>query len=188
MATLAQVAYNPVPRAKDGRPPVISSSYRSSDRPDHNGVDIMYRRPAPGAAKLPHYSKNFEMPWGVPCFAYMAGTVTTAKLIGTGGYVVIDHAGEWQSQYMHLQAIDVKVGQKVAAGQRIGEVGADPNYPLIHLHFQLRYNGGLVNPKPYIDAAIIKPWPGLLGSPVLYMALAGMVVGGYWWWTRRRRR
>ena len=177
----------PVPAYKDGRPPGISSSFRSSDRPTHVGADVMYRRiPSdggpPGANKPPLYSRRWYMPFGVPVFAYQGGVVTTASEPSKGHYVVIEHPGGWRSQYMHLERKDVKVGQKVAEGQIIGTVGNDrSSFPLNHLHFQLRYNGALVNPEKYLQVAALKAWPGIMGvDPKLFIGGAAAIVGSYW--------
>lgn len=140
----------PVPRI-DGKNPVISSRYRSPQRPDHIGVDIMFRRDKSGAQNLPEYSKHYYMPSNVYAVSILPGRVTTARTIGTGGYVVIEHAGGLKSQYMHLRRLQVNVGDKVDAGQPVGFVYHNPRgYRLNHLHFQLRKNERVVDPAPYL--------------------------------------
>lgn len=176
----------PVPVYKDGRHPGISSSYRSSDRPDHVGVDVMYpRKPEdggpPGKNKSPHYARRWYMPHGVPAFAYSGGTVTESYKPSKGGYIRIEHPGGWQSQYMHLSRRDKQVGDRVAAGEQIGLVGGDPTSGgLIHLHFQLRKNGTLVNPAQYLQVAELRSWPGanwLLWGTVA--AVGGWFIGRF---------
>jgi murein DD-endopeptidase MepM/ murein hydrolase activator NlpD len=155
----------PVPRALDGRPPRISSGFHSSnpDRPTHQGADIMYRRPVAGAVALPVYSANYEMPSDVPALAIGAGQVTAARMIGTGGYVMIDHrgGGDWDgwSEYMHLRNLKVKVGDRVRSGQALGTISFNPSdggYSLNHLHFQLRNaSNTLLDPRDYLDRMMI---------------------------------
>lgn len=175
----------PVPIYKDGRQPKISSGYRTSDRPNHNGVDIMYpRQPSDGGKPgydLPDFSTKHYMPGDVPALAYGPGKVTTSKEIGTGGYVVIDHPLGWRSQYMHLSKRKVRVGQSVDAGQPIGIIGHGKEFPLNHLHFQLRYNGNLANPASYLKNAPMLPFPS---SVMGYLLAVGAVIGGFWLYKR----
>jgi len=144
-----------------GRRPGISSAFRSNDRPTHQGVDLMYPRLAhdpgpPGGTQLPTTAPRWYMSAGLPALAYDAGVVTTSKEIGTGGYVVIDHADGLTTQYMHLRNRRVRVGDRVSAGQPIAEAHFNPSaYKLIHLHFQLRKNGVLQNPAAWLAKATI---------------------------------
>ena len=78
---------------------------------------------------------------------------------GAGNYVKIDHttpSGEHlcQTVYMHLEKWYVSVGQKVAAGQKIGKEGNTGIGTAAHLHFEcrIRKNGKdtWVDPLPLI--------------------------------------
>jgi hypothetical protein len=80
---------------------------------------------------------------GRPVVASAAGTVATV----VKGMVTINHGGGWRTDYIHVQNAVVTVGQPVAAGQRIAEVGGvgvgsrSPVTP--HLHYEQRLNGAL---------------------------------------------
>lgn len=57
----------------------------------------------------------------------------------TGNFVVIDHGGSEYSVYAHLRpgTVHVAVGQRVHAGERLGELGSSGNSTEPHLHFQV---------------------------------------------------
>ncbi len=89
------------------------------------------------------------------------GTVTFCGFEngGAGNYVKIDHftpAGEYlcQTVYMHMEKWYVSVGQKVAAGQKIGREGNTGIGTAAHLHFEcrLKKNGvqTWIDPLPLI--------------------------------------
>ncbi|HBX70264.1 MAG TPA: hypothetical protein DEH25_13030 [Chloroflexi bacterium] len=69
---------------------------------------------------------------------------------GYGNLVVIDHGNGWVSAYAHLNDVYVYCGQSVFQGATIGPMGSTGNSTGPHLHFELSYNGGKVNPANYI--------------------------------------
>ncbi|WP_052098215.1 peptidoglycan DD-metalloendopeptidase family protein [Paenibacillus stellifer] len=84
-------------------------------------------------------------------FAAQAGTVITAdQTAARGNYIVIDHGDGIQTWYMHLSAENVSPGDKVAKGQRIGEVGSTGRSTGPHLHFQVVKQDKLVDPLSYV--------------------------------------
>lgn len=74
-------------------------------------------------------------------------TVRTA-----GNRVSIDHGNGIVTKYFHLKkgSIPVKIGDKVAAGERIGEMGSTGYSTGAHLHFQLEIGGKAADPLPYL--------------------------------------
>ncbi len=96
---------------------------------------------------------------GTPIFAAASGVVTTAQN-GYGGYgtaVVIMHnlggqAVETTYAHMISGSYVVSPGQYVNAGQVIGLVGNTGNSYGAHLHFEVRVNGGLVEPLNWLNA------------------------------------
>src|SRR5690606_17843630 len=106
-----------------------------------------------------HSGQDFAVPVGTPVLAASAGTVVKAGPNGAGdgpaygNAVVLKHANGKYSQYAHLSRIDVKIGQKVAAGQRIALSGNTGNSTGPHLHFEIRTTpnyGSAVNPLAYL--------------------------------------
>jgi hypothetical protein len=67
---------------------------------------------------------------------------------GAGNGLVIDHGDGWVTQYSHLKqgSIAVKPGQKVEAGQRLGEIGLSGNSNYPHLAFGVRHDDKTVDP------------------------------------------
>ena len=73
---------------------------------------------------------------------------------GYGNYVIIDHGNDFITLYGHLTEVDVKVGQKVKQGQVIGKMGSTGFSTGDHVHFEIRYQGYIVNPAYYVNVGI----------------------------------
>ena len=69
---------------------------------------------------------------------------------GYGDHVMIDHGGGIVTLYGHMQAIYVKPGDKVTKGQIIGKMGSTGRSTGTHLHFEVRKNGAVVDPRSYL--------------------------------------
>ena len=85
---------------------------------------------------------------GAPLYAADSGLVVYAGSIG-GGYglmVMIDHGNGYHTLYAHNSQLLVSCGQSVSKGQQIGYTGNSGNSTGPHLHFEVRYNGGFINP------------------------------------------
>jgi murein DD-endopeptidase MepM/ murein hydrolase activator NlpD len=89
---------------------------------------------------------------GAPVLAADSGYVVAAGWddSGYGRTVVIDHGNGFQTRYAHMQVYYVEVGDSVAKGQQIGEVGSTGNSTGPHLHFEVIQNGVLRNPFGYL--------------------------------------
>lgn len=68
-----------------------------------------------------------------------------------GNRIVIDHAGGWETRYLHLSSKSVKTGQTVKKGQKIGTVGSTGNSTGAHLHFQVERNGAVIRSSSLLD-------------------------------------
>ncbi|MFC1627269.1 peptidoglycan DD-metalloendopeptidase family protein [Patescibacteria group bacterium] len=82
-----------------------------------------------------------------------SGTVTVAGWpdgFGYGNRVVIDHHNGFVTLYGHLASVSVSAGQTVARGNVIGRMGSTGRSSGIHLHFEIRQGGVLVNPLQYL--------------------------------------
>ena len=86
---------------------------------------------------------------GASVFAADSGVVTMAQggyNYGYGNVVQIDHGNGYSTVYAHLSAFFVSVCQSVSAGQQIATSGNTGNSQGAHLHFEVRQNGGFINP------------------------------------------
>lgn len=98
----------------------------------HNGVDI-------------------KVPMGSTVCAAGAGRVTEAgTMTGYGLRIVVSHDYGLETVYAHLQKIEVKPGEEVKRGQRIGLSGNSGRTTGSHLHYEVRAAGTPVNPRQYM--------------------------------------
>ena len=98
-----------------------------------------------------HHGVDFEGDRGDDIVATRAGVVLKAAWSNSMGYYVnIDHGDGYTSIYMHMTHYVVKTGDKVSAGQKIGECGSTGDSTGDHLHFGIYYNGQSVNPMNYV--------------------------------------
>ena len=65
---------------------------------------------------------------------------------GYGFMIEIDHNNGYQTLYGHMSSLAVSCGQQVAQGQYIGAAGSTGKSTGAHVHFEVRLNGGFVNP------------------------------------------
>ena len=88
-----------------------------------------------------------------PIFSVCDGVViSTEYLTYSYGYHVIVDCGEgWTTLYAHMSQINVSPGQRVSAGSTLGMTGLTGFTTGHHLHFEIRYNGGYVDPALYLN-------------------------------------
>ncbi|MEY3241351.1 MAG: hypothetical protein RIR11_2790 [Bacteroidota bacterium] len=65
---------------------------------------------------------------------------------GYGNCVRINHGYGYETWYAHMSHMDVRVGEKVKKGQKIGQVGDTGLSTAPHLHYEVHYKGGPINP------------------------------------------
>jgi len=102
-----------------------------------------------GTPGNPHYGVDIAVPTGTPVLAPAAGRVTLAEpdLFFSGGTVILDHGYGLSSSFLHMSAIDVKVGQELEQGDRIGAVGATGRVTGPHLDWRMNWGNRRVDPQ-----------------------------------------
>ncbi len=89
-----------------------------------------------------HLGVDYGAPVGTPVRTVGDGVVDFAGVQGGfGNVVIIRHNSSDTTVYAHLSRIDVRKGQSVSQGQRVGAVGATGWATGPHLHFEFRVNG-----------------------------------------------
>lgn len=110
-------------------------------------LDPFTRRPAF------HSGLDFAGALATPIAATAPGVVSFAGVrSGYGKTVEVDHGRGFKTRYAHLSAIAVKLGQRVALGQRLGAMGSTGRSTGVHLHYEVWVNGRAQNPERYLKA------------------------------------
>jgi len=97
-----------------------------------------------------HAGMDFTAPIGTDIYATGNGTVSGAGWEqGYGNCVQIDHGYGYVTLYAHMNAIKVRVGQKLKRGDVIGMIGNTGKSTGPHLHYEVHYKGEIMNPQNY---------------------------------------
>lgn len=115
----------------------------------------MRTHPITGVYKL-HTGTDIGAPMGANFVAANDGIVTKAGYNGAyGNMVIIDHGGGVSTLYAHGSEILVQVGQTVKRGQPVLKVGSTGYSTGPHAHFEVRLNGVVTDPMPYITNGLV---------------------------------
>ena len=116
----------------------------------------LYRYADGNTATTIHNGVDFGVPTGTVVAAAGGGTVAMAReRIVTGFTVVIEHLPGVYSLYYHLDALTVREGQRVFAGDPIGTVGSTGLATGPHLHWEVRAAGVAVDPDLLVTAPLV---------------------------------
>jgi len=105
-----------------------------------------------------HRGTDFLGGIGDPVYGAAAGRVVfTGELKVRGNAIMIDHGAGVFSAYHHLSAIEVKAGDIVTPGQRIGAIGSTGLATGPHLHWEVIVRGVEVDGLLWLAGAPIGP-------------------------------
>ncbi|MDX8394068.1 MAG: M23 family metallopeptidase [Mariprofundales bacterium] len=109
------------------------------------------RRFVNGQARSPHSGVDIAAPEGTAIITPLAGEVVlSSDMYLNGNIVFIGHGAGLYSVYAHMQKADVKAGDWVEAGQRIGSVGSTGRATGPHLHWGMRFAGSRIDPRAFM--------------------------------------
>lgn len=144
----------------------LTSDYKSrnSKRPTHNGMDMI--------------GKSYACDYIV---AIEKGIVKTSSYDSSRGYYVEIEHEKGNSLYYHMKKGTVKVskGESVKKGQILGYMGSTGNSTGNHLHFGIKVNGSIVDPKPYLlgEKSLLKP-ADTKTSEIIHIVKKGETLSG----------
>jgi murein DD-endopeptidase MepM/ murein hydrolase activator NlpD len=113
-----------------------------------------------------HTGTDFAVPCGTPVVAATSGTVAIEGGEAWAGrwlVKVVTGPASVATWYAHMRAVIVSDGQRVSAGQQIGEVGDLGNATGCHLHFEVHLRNGSIygpdntDPSRWLAAAAVTP-------------------------------
>jgi murein DD-endopeptidase MepM/ murein hydrolase activator NlpD len=115
-----------------------------------------------------HNGIDYAAPTGTPVRNVGDGVIDFAGWKnGYGNTVVVRHAGGKETLYAHLSRVDVRRGQRVEQGQRLGAVGATGWATGPHLHFEFRVGGAHRDPRTLAKASEAVKLPAASFKPFL---------------------
>jgi len=100
-----------------------------------------------GKRQSVHYGLDYRAPSGTPVSSINGGRVLMARdFFYEGRCVAVDHGRGLITLYLHLSKIEVKEGDRVEKGQRLGLSGGTGRATGPHLHLAVRWQGLYLDP------------------------------------------
>ncbi len=140
---------------------LLQQSVLKNALPNSSPVDAAFNSSSFGwrldpfnGSKAFHEGLDFTAATGTAIYAAAGGIVSTAEQTPDYGKIVkIDHGSGLETRYAHASKLLVSVGQRVAKGQIIAEVGSTGRSTGPHLHYEIRLNGNPLDPRKYLSAS-----------------------------------
>jgi murein DD-endopeptidase MepM/ murein hydrolase activator NlpD len=116
----------------------LTSSYGWRTSPTRGGADF-------------HTGQDFARPEGSTVTAVSRGVVVFADWGGSYGNLVrVRHANGVESWYAHLASTAVRAGDRIMAGEQLGQVGSTGNSTGPHLHLEIRVDDEPTDPAAWL--------------------------------------
>lgn len=96
-----------------------------------------------------HSGTDVAVPAGTPFVAPADGVVTlaaSAPFTLEGNLLIVDHGMGLSSAFLHCQRLDVRVGDRVVQGQKLGTVGRTGRATGPHMHWGLKWRDARLDP------------------------------------------
>ncbi|MDE8603379.1 M23 family metallopeptidase [Marinomonas sp. RSW2] len=108
--------------------------------------------PVTGIMKY-HRGQDFAVNTGTPIYAPADGAIEAIRPSnkGSGNFLRILHSYGFSSSYSHLSKFVVKKGDFIKKGDLIAYSGNSGLTSGPHLHYEVRFIGRPLNPKPFLD-------------------------------------
>ncbi len=92
-----------------------------------------------GKPRRPHYGVDVAAPAGTPVVAPAGGIITMVhpNMFFSGGTILLDHGHGLTSAFLHLKTVDVKKGQRVEQGDKIGTIGSTGRSTGAHVDWRM---------------------------------------------------
>lgn len=101
--------------------------------------------PTAGASTF-HEGIDIAAPTGTSVVAAIGGKVSgVLRSAAKGNYITVT-SGDTVTEYAHLDTVDVKAGDTIAQGTKIGTVGNTGISTGSHLDFRVKQNGSYIDP------------------------------------------
>ena len=102
--------------------------------------------------KALHKGLDFVGTRGTEVLSVASGVVIRAAKNGAyGNTVEIDHGNGYRTRYAHNDALVVKPGDHVTAGQIIARLGSTGRASAPHVHFEVLKDGAPINPASFVS-------------------------------------